>query len=153
MDLKRGIDKADSSYNSKRANLAWYNIDPIFYTSQSPSEIGNNEISKNETRRIFIDEIFPQQDLVQGQSTIQNTLDLAFYPNELGPYNNATESAFTTAPEENWAGIMRSMTSTNFEQSNVEFIEFWILDTFQKYLFASTVLFCFPCLFCLCLFI
>jgi len=124
------VDDLSSGYN--RAKLAWYNIDPIFYTSQSPSEIGNNEISKNETRRIFIDEIFPQQDLVQGQTTIQNTLDLAFYPNELGPYNNASESAFTSTPEENWAGIMRPITSTNFEQSNVEFIEFWMLDTFQN---------------------
>lgn len=114
-----------------RAKLAWYNIDPIFYTSQSPSEITNEEISKNETRRIFINEIFPQQDLVQGQSTIQNTLDLAYYPSEHGPYNNTSATDFPNKPQENWAGITRSLASTNFEQSNVEFIEFWMLDTFQ----------------------
>ena len=27
---------------------------------------------------------------------------------------------------------MRSINATNFEQSNVEFIEFWILDTFNE---------------------
>lgn len=124
-----GANDLSSGYH--RAKLAWYNIDPIFYTSQSPSEINNTEISKNETRRIFIDEIFPQQDLVQGQSTVQNTLDLAFYPDELGPYNNSPENSFVSKPEENWAGITRSMASTNFEQSNVEFIEFWLLDTFE----------------------
>ena len=49
----------DLSGGFHRAKLAWYNIDPIFYTGQSPSEISKDEISKNETRRIFIDEIFP----------------------------------------------------------------------------------------------
>ena len=56
-----GVDDLRSGYN--RGKLAWYNIDPIFYTRQRPSEINENEISKNETRRIFIEEIFPQQDL------------------------------------------------------------------------------------------
>ncbi len=113
-----------------RAKLSWYNIDPIFYTSQRPPGISDDDISTNETRRIFINEIFPQQDLVQGQTTVQNTLDLAYYPSEKGPYNNNTPTAFQADPKKNWAGITRSMTSTNFEQANVEFIEFWLLDTF-----------------------
>ena len=33
---------------------------------------------------------------------------------------------------ENWAGIMRPISSTNFEKSNVEFIQFWLLDTFSE---------------------
>ena len=37
-----------------RAKLAWYNIDPVFYTRQRPAEIDDNELSKNETRIIFI---------------------------------------------------------------------------------------------------
>ena len=32
--------------------------------------------------------------------------------------------------KKNWGGVMRSLNATNFEQSNVEFIEFWLLDTF-----------------------
>ena len=115
-----------------RAKLAWYTIDPVFYTSQRPSEIDDNELSKNETRRIFIDEIFPQQDLVEGQSRIQNTFDLNFVPNKKGPYNNNKEEEFNNNLNENWAGITRKINSTNFEQSNVEFIQFWLLDTFDK---------------------
>ena len=114
-----------------RAKLAWYNIDPIFYTRQRPSGIDDNELSKNETRRIFIEEIFPQQDLIEGQSRIQNTLDLSFYPEEKGPYNNNLNTTFSQSPKKNWAGITRKINSTNFEQANVEFVQFWLLDTFE----------------------
>ncbi|MEK9781958.1 MAG: hypothetical protein VW266_03335, partial [Flavobacteriales bacterium] len=92
-----------------RAKLAWYNIEPIFFTSQRPSGINNNDISLNTTRRIFIQEIFPEQDLVQGTSTVQNTFDLAYFPDEKGPYNNNEESVFETNPKKNWAGIMRPL--------------------------------------------
>ena len=124
------IDDLRLGYN--RAKLAWYNIDPVFYTRQRPSEIDDNELSKNETRRIFIDEIFPQQDLIEGQSRIQNTFDLNYIPNEKGPYNNNNNALFVQDLKKNWAGITRKINSTNFEQSNVEFIQFWLLDTFEE---------------------
>ena len=116
-----------------RAKLAWYTVDPIFYSSfDRPSGISNEDISLNTTRRIFINELFPEQDLVQGQPTIQPTLDLAYFPSERGPYNNQVRNEFETDPTKNWGGIMRSINATNFEQANVEFIEFWILDTFDE---------------------
>ena len=115
-----------------RSKLAWYSIDPIFYAGGRPSGINNDDISLNTTRRIFIKEIFPEQDLVQGTTTVQSTLDLAYYPDEKGPYNNVTEDEFKKDRAENWAGIMRPINATNFEQSNVEFIEFWLLDTFSE---------------------
>ena len=115
-----------------RAKMAWYYIDPIFYAGGRPSGINNDDISLNTTRRIFIKEIFPEQDLVQGTTTVQNTLDLAYYPDEIGPYNNVTAAEFKADKKENWGGIMRAINATNFEQSNVEFIEFWLLDTFDE---------------------
>ncbi len=131
--VKEGIDlngqSLDIGYG--RTKLAWYSIDPIFYTNQRPSGINNDDISLNTTRRVFINEIFPEQDLVLGTTTIQTTLDLAYYPEEKGAYNNALQTQFLSNKKNNWAGIMRPITSTNFEQSNVEFIEFWLLDTFS----------------------
>ena len=94
--------------------------------------INNDDISLNETRRIFIDELFPEQDLVQGTPRTLPTLDLAYYPKERGPYNNAPQDEFSLNTSEKWAGISRSINATNFEQSNVEFIEFWLLDTFTE---------------------
>ena len=125
-----GTDDLRTGFN--RAKLAWYNIDPIFYTSQRPSEVDDNELSKNETRRIFIEEIFPQQDIIEGQSRIQNTFDLSFFPTEKGPYNNNIAQDFLNDSKSKWGGITRDLSSTNFEKSNVEFIQFWLLDTFSE---------------------
>ena len=120
-----------------RALLNWYAVDPIFYSSQRPSGMSDDDISDLYTRRVFIDEIFPQIDLVQGQSTIINTLDLAYYPTERGPYNfepllssDPNGDGFIDNPNESWAGITRQLTSTDFEQANVEYIEFWLQDPF-----------------------
>ena len=97
-----GKDNIKSGY--KRAKLAWYSIDPVFYSGQfRPDDISNTDISLNTTRRIFINEIFPEQDLVQGQSTVQNTLDLSFFPSERGPYNNQEKSWAATNNVKIWS--------------------------------------------------
>ncbi len=121
--------KSDIETGYERAKMAWYTIDPIFYTNQRPSSISDNDISSNTTRRIFIDEVFPQIDIAQGQTTVQNTLDLAYYPTAKGPYNN-NPNFEGVQPNNKWAGIMRALSSTNFEQSNVEFVQFWVLDPY-----------------------
>ncbi len=121
--------ETDLEVGYERAKMAWYTIDPIFFTNQRPSGISDNDISTNETRRVFIDEVFPQIDIAQGQTTVQNTLDLAYYPSQKGPYN-ANPSYGSETPAEKWAGIMRSLSSTNFEQSNVEFVQFWVMDPY-----------------------
>ena len=127
-------DEANLQNGFGRAKMAWYTIDPIFYTNQRPPQITDNDISLNETRRIFIDEVFSSQvDIAQGQTTVQGTLDLAYYPNQRGPYNASPLGAGgfeERNADEKWAGIMRSLSSTNFEQSNVEFVQFWVLDPY-----------------------
>ncbi|HEY4617767.1 MAG TPA: cell surface protein SprA [Flavobacterium sp.] len=117
----------DLSYGFKRAKLAWYSIDPVFYT-QKPAGITNNDLSFNSTRRIYSEELYPLTDIAQGQSQVINTLDLSYYPSERGPYNNNTN--FEATPADNFGGIMRSLNSTNFEQGNVEYIQFWVLDPY-----------------------
>ncbi|AXT18920.1 cell surface protein SprA [Flavobacteriaceae bacterium AU392] len=115
-----------------RGHLNWYSVDPIFYSNQRPSGISDDDVSDLFTRRVFIDELFPQVDIAQGQTTVINTLDLAFYPGERGAYNMdpAATNDILNNPTDSWAGITRQLTSTNFEQSNVEFIEFWVQDPF-----------------------
>lgn len=124
-----------------RALLNWYNIDPIFYSSQRPSEISDDDVSSLFTSRVFINELFPDRDLVQGQVSVINTLDLAYYPDERGPYNFQTsdlDANTLTAPENSWAGITRQLTSSDLEQANVEYIEFWLQDPFQDNPNAAT---------------
>jgi len=116
----------DLSVGFKRAKLAWYGIDPIFYSNNKPSGISVDDISTLEERRVFIQEVI-DQDIATGQSTVLGTLDLAYYPDKRGPYNNTP----TLGPaNNNWAGITRQLTTTDFEQSNVEYIEFWIQDPY-----------------------
>ena len=134
-----GGNAIDLSYGYKRAKLAWYIIDPLFYGGGSlkPDGVDNDELSRAEVRRIRYDELFPEEDLDITQSTIVRTLDLAYYPNERGSYNYDTDNVDAqgqfTNPEDRWAGITRPLTTTNFEQSNVEYIQFWLMDPFENY--------------------
>ena len=126
-----GSNNLKAGYN--RAKLSWYSIDPIFYSYRSPPEIDADEISKNSTRRIYIDEIFPELDLYQGESRAQTTFDISFYPDEKGPYNNNTNQDFLNNKEDNWASITKTINTTNFKKANVEYIQFWLLDDFSNY--------------------
>ncbi|WP_298484314.1 cell surface protein SprA [uncultured Maribacter sp.] len=125
-----GVTDPDNLLNGHgRAKMAWYTIDPIFYTNQRPSGISDSDLSTNPTRRVFIDEVFPETDQAQGQTRVQSTLDMAYYPNQKGPYNNNPDFSGENSTDK-WAGIMRSLSSTDFEQSNVEFVQFWVLDPY-----------------------
>lgn len=123
----------DLAYNYNRAKLAWYTIDPVFYSSQRPDGINDEDLSSPFTRRVFRDEIFPDQDIIQGQTQALFTLDLAYYPTQRGEYNfNPEASGGNTLPnpETRFGGISRQLTTTDFERSNVEYIQFWIMDPF-----------------------
>jgi cell surface protein SprA len=125
-------------YGFNRAKLAWYNIEPVLQERRNPNNPlrGNlAELSKPETRQVFQNEIFPQRTLDIGQALL-TTFDMAFYPHEKGPYNFASDPARIDfrnnlrQPKKAWGGIMRNIDQTDFETSNIEFIEFWIQDPF-----------------------
>ncbi|HYM93024.1 MAG TPA: cell surface protein SprA, partial [Chitinophagaceae bacterium] len=125
-----------SGYN--RAKLAWYNIEPVLQekdNTNNPLRHDLNELSKPETRQVLQQEIFPNKsnDFAQGLLT---TFDLAFYPQDKGPYNFESRIGRINAngkllnPKQSWGGIMRSLDQTDFETSNIEYIEFWLQDPF-----------------------
>jgi cell surface protein SprA len=117
----------------KRAKLAWHTIDPVFYTSQRPTEITDADMAFDNVRRVYIRELFKNTDIAAGQSTVVNTFDLNYYPSERGPYNFKvnTNRDNLLKPQENFGSIMRPINSTNFEQGNVEYIQFWMMDPFK----------------------
>jgi cell surface protein SprA len=60
-------------------------------------------------------------------------MNLAYYPDERGPYNFdplVTPDFKLHDPESRWAGIMREIQTNDFETSNIEYIEFWLMDPF-----------------------
>ncbi len=120
------------AYGDKRAKLSWYTVDPTFYTNQRPTGINDNDVSRHNTRRIYSRELYPVTDIAIGETTVINTLDLTYYPKERGPYNfnPAATNNILPNPQNNFGGIMRSISATNFEQANVEYIQFWMLDPY-----------------------
>ncbi len=123
----------DLSYGYKRGKLSWYTIDPLFYTNQRPTGLNDNDFSRHDSRRVYISELYPNTNIAAGQTTVVTTLDLTYYPNERGPYNFNPAAVNNTLPnpQDNFGGIMRPINSTNFEQSNVEYIQFWVLDPYH----------------------
>lgn len=127
-----GGDANDLTYGYKRAKLSWYSIDPIFYT-QRPSGITIDDISLTQTRRIYSQELYPETQVPAGQTNVVTTLDLTYYPNKRGAYNNNPLAAGTETlpnPKDNFGGIMRALNTTNFEQANVEYVQIWVLDPY-----------------------
>ena len=131
-DLKAGFN---------RSNIAWYLIDPLFYQGNTltPSHIKDTPEMLTDSRMRMVNqkEIFPNLQQQYGTFTNIPILELAYYPKERGMYNYDTLSAIDklgrfTNPEKKWGGIMRSITTNDFELSNIEFIQFWMLDPFNE---------------------
>ena len=129
----------NTAYGVNRALLNWYYIDRMFTQRNSslcPGYLRSDlkQLSNPYVREVYSREIFPGRELTYGESPIIQTLNLSFYPNERGPYNldvtNVDENGNLTMPEKRWGGIMRKMDNTNFEQSNIEYVQFWLMNPF-----------------------
>lgn len=125
-----------------RSKLSWYVVDPTtFYQNSSvtPDHI-QNDINITCDSRMHIlgqTDLFPQFQPLQGTLNNIPVFDLSYYPNERGQYNydtnsvNIDQDGMFTNPEDRWSGVMRSLTTTNFETANIQFIQFWLLDPFN----------------------
>ena len=140
-DLFPEAAKKDLSAGYKRANLSWYTIDPVFYQSNqlTPAHIRQDPsmLYDSRMRLIQMTDIFPNLQLQYGSISNINVLDLAYYPAERGMYNFDTTATVDslgrfTNPEERWGGIMRGLSTNDFELANIEFIQFWLLDPFNE---------------------
>ena len=129
----------NTDYGKNRSLLAWYYIDRLFTQKNSnlaPGYIKNDleQLSSPEVREVNSREIFPGRELNYGESSTIQTLNLSFYPEERGPYNldatNIDDEGALILPERRWGGIMRKMDNTNFEQSNIEYVQFWLMNPF-----------------------
>lgn len=123
-------------YNYNRARLAWYFIEPTLVDGGAGGVPGyvKSDPSQHYIRLVQQQDVFPDRDPGALQNAM-STLDLSFYPTERGPYNfNAAAMDPITGrlnnPEQRWGGIQRPIDYSDFEASNVEFIEFWVMDPF-----------------------
>lgn len=126
-------------YGKNRALINWYYIDRMFTSRNStlvPGYIKSDlkQLSNPYVREVTSKEIFPKRELTYGESSTIQTLNLSFYPDERGPYNldatNIDERGYLLTPEKRWGGIMRKMDNPNFEQQNIEYVQFWMMNPF-----------------------
>jgi cell surface protein SprA len=130
----------DLDYGKNRSLMAWYYIDALFSreSSMTPVHIKNdkNQRSNHYVRAVKEGELFPEKDPTFGLSSILPVMNVAYYPQERGPYNldakGMNPDGTLANPEQRWGGITRKIESgqVDFEANNVETIEFWLLDPF-----------------------
>ncbi len=137
------------AFGFNRAKLNWYVIDNLLLRSQNgtPANITSTVMSNNFSREVPETEVFPNKQSPSGQTANIATLDLAYYPSERGPYNynvdpDGVSAGLTSAgklanPTSRWGGIMRAITTNDFEAANIEYIQFWVMDPFNADLPAA----------------
>ena len=123
-------------YSYKRAKIAWYTIDNIFYLnggSQKPKNITNEDLENNYVKPVSPQDIFRQQDR-QLINTNLPIFDIAYFPNERGQYNynpDLLPSGLLRDPKSNFGAITKSISNeTDFDRTNIQYIEFWLMDPF-----------------------
>lgn len=129
----------DLAFNYNKAHISWYNINTSFYQRSSP--VSRSIQSEQFSRTVYQSNLFPNRDVSTYEDVPMTLLNIAYYPYERGQNNydtkgkagisaGLTPSGQLAKPESRWGGIMQSLTTTDFEESNIEYIEFWMMDPF-----------------------
>lgn len=129
-----------------RAKIAWYSIDPLFLRngSSTPANIKNNPDAQSShfVREVYENEIFPYKESPSGIPTNIAVLNVAYYPSEKGQYNYDDDpGAYSNGidadgklkdPSTRWGGMMREILTSDFENANIQYIKFWLMDPYVE---------------------
>ncbi len=137
----------DPQSGMNRALMNWYVIDPtVFHEDRGlvPGYINADAIQYNhQMRQVRESEVFPNRSIDPTAGDIDRIamFNLAYFPEERGPYNYDTDPNSLSAgltnngtlnnPGSRWGGIMRQLQTNDFENANVEYIQFWVMDPFN----------------------
>lgn len=121
-------------YGENRARLAWYSIEPtLIDPGQGTPDYVKNDSNQHFIRLVQVKDVFPNRQATALQTSL-STFDLSYYPKDRGPYNfdaiRIDDSGRLTNPKDRWGGIMRAIDNTDFEASNVQYVQFWMLNPF-----------------------
>jgi cell surface protein SprA len=125
----------------KRAKMSVYRMDDTFYnngdgigfTQNSAAGEGDNNLYE---RRFNVQDIFVNRSNTQfaNQAPLIN-IDFAYFPHERGMYNynpDLDANGLLKNPKQNYGAVMRAVSADNdFDNSNIELIEFWMLNPFK----------------------
>ncbi|MDX2197015.1 MAG: cell surface protein SprA [Cytophagales bacterium] len=122
----------------RRAKMAWYVVDLSFYnSSQNIPGVSAEDKQNYYVKPVFSKSLFPNRDLQNNIQTNELIFDVAYYPEERGPYNYNTDlntDGTLKNPQNNWGGITRAVNNydTDFDNQNYQYLEFWVMDPFIK---------------------
>lgn len=137
-------DLTSSNSGKNRALISWYQIPQEMLQRGnliSPNYMTLDDFSNHYVRTIYEKELFPNREQLGNIPTYLNILNIAYFPSEKGPYNfdvlptagisaGINSNGLLNNPASRWGGMMRSLYLTDFESSNITFLEFWLLDPF-----------------------
>ncbi|MFZ4559613.1 MAG: cell surface protein SprA [Saprospiraceae bacterium] len=127
----------DLRSGTNRARMSWYRIDQVAR--------GRGDDVNPYTSLVPQIEVFPNAQLAPTDLPNVQTFDITYFPEERGPYNFdvpngypgvskgvrfAGEEMLLRDPQTRWGGIMRALNSNDFQSTNTEFLEFWMLSPF-----------------------
>ncbi|WAC11755.1 T9SS outer membrane translocon Sov/SprA [Dyadobacter pollutisoli] len=141
--FREGLDGKTLNYGYKRARISAYTVDNIFAGAQGlgggyqpPSNLDEADRANFYERLYLPTDIFPNRPIAGLVTYPQNVLDIAYFPSEKGMYNynvDLSPDGLLKTPRQNFGAISRAITSDNdFDNANIESIEFWMLDPFIK---------------------
>ena len=127
-----------------RAKICWNSIDPLFTRNNSltPVHLRNNVLEQNNhfTREVYINELFPDEVLVEGEPKNFPIFNISFYPSERGIYNYyVLPSEFSSGvnrdgalknPQTRWGGIMRTILTGSLKLGDFSSLRFMLMDPF-----------------------
>jgi cell surface protein SprA len=98
----------DSTMNTNRAKLDWYNLPITSLTDKT----------------VRVDDIWPEKSVAREDQRV-TVLDLDYYPARRGPFNYSPDLA---VQRRNWGGIIRLLPSnaSNLVDGNFNYIEMWM---------------------------
>lgn len=132
------------AYNYKRAKISAYSVDPTVYIGDGGLSGGSGfvppALSASANTNLYekpfnIQDIFPGRSLpTLGQQLPTSILDISYFPSERGMYNynpDLDANGNLKKPAENFGAVMRGLNfDADFDNSNIEYLEFWLLDPF-----------------------
>ncbi|MCU0345932.1 MAG: cell surface protein SprA, partial [Saprospiraceae bacterium] len=119
-----------------RAHLSWFRVEP------GGDIRGPGDEANPYTQNINQQEIFPNLTQQNQFNSFTQILDIRYDPTRRGAYNfdmpeggtpysaGLNNNGRLNEPESRWAGIMRQLTTNDFQTANIEYIEFWMLSPY-----------------------
>jgi cell surface protein SprA len=135
-------DQLNIRNNDRRAKISAYNADMTFYGVggglglAAPTNFDEADQNNVYERRVNPNDIFKGKDIqAVGTNFPVSVFDISYFPHERGPYNynfDLDPNGLLKNPKKNFGAITRAIPSDiDFDNANIEILEFWMLDPFK----------------------